>query len=395
MGARLAPSGAAAGRAVTMVTRRHPEKAAAVAAAAEEEERAGDAHAAARAVAVADAAVRSGVGRAGGEARGRPAYEGPGGQGRPRGAPSGPPPPEPPGLGPHPGLRAAGPAAAELQKRVQELERSLQFVQRQHADTLLGLHAEVERLRRANRDLHYQLIMNQKAQRKGMTSGSSFLKSNSVVVSTGCSASKVRHSLCCPKRQEAEESGEEEQDPSTREDTEALIATGIPMMSCQPQVKHIQGGMASLKLPPHMQKLSTLQQCEMVIRQLWNANHLQAQELQHLKSALEESTRQATDSLPVSHSKRALGEKKKLISVCSLQGPVAGQTFSSLRHQEGMQFPKVADKNSAKKCLILAPIPGAERAVLPALKQTLRNNFAERQKKLQALQSRRLHRTVL
>lgn len=45
--------------------------------------------------------------------------------------------------------------------------------------------------------------------------------------------------------------------------------------------------------------------------------------------------------------------------------------------------------------LILSPIPVSERAILPALKQTLKNNFAERQKRLQVVQNRRLHRSVL
>ncbi|XP_078010619.1 coiled-coil domain-containing protein 74B isoform X2 [Phascolarctos cinereus] len=286
------------------------------------------------------------------------------------------PQPQPTSPGPTLGLLGIGPAPVvmappaalpglartpELQKRVLDLEKSLQFVQQQHADTLLGLHAEVDRLRRDNR---------------GVASSSPyFLKSSSGVVSSGCSSSKVKHLFCCPKKHEVGESGEEKQGPSVKmekgparaEDTEASPSMLIPMMSCQPQLKHILGVTSSPKLPPHTRKLSTLQQCELVIRQLWNANHLQAQELQHLKSVLEDSTRQAAE------------------------GPSANRS----KHQEGMQFPKVAVKSAAKKCLILAPIPGAERAVLPALKQTLRNSFAERQKRMQAIQSRRLHRTVL
>lgn len=35
----------------------------------------------------------------------------------------------------------------------------------------------------------------------------------------------------------------------------------------------------SLSLPPHLRKPTTVQQCEVVIRQLWNANLLQAQEV--------------------------------------------------------------------------------------------------------------------
>lgn len=54
-----------------------------------------------------------------------------------------------------------------------------------------------------------------------------------------------------------------------------------------------------------------------------------------------------------------------------------------------------ADLPSVPTSLILSPSPMAERAILPALRQTLKSNFAERQKRLQVVQSRRLHRSVL
>ncbi|KAL0624659.1 Coiled-coil domain-containing protein 74B [Plecturocebus cupreus] len=53
------------------------------------------------------------------------------------------------------------------------------------------------------------------------------------------------------------------------------------------------------------------------------------------------------------------------------------------------------DSSSTHPSLLLSPMPIAERAILPALKQTLNNNFAERQKRLQAMQKRHLHRSVL
>ena len=40
-------------------------------------------------------------------------------------------------------------------------------------------------------------------------------------------------------------------------------------------------------------------------------------------------------------------------------------------------------------------MPVAERSILPALKQTLKSSFTERQKRLQAVKSRRLHRSAL
>ncbi|MBW00458.1 Coiled-coil domain-containing protein 74B, partial [Eschrichtius robustus] len=138
--------------------------------------------------------------------------------------------------------------------------------------------------------------------------------------------------------------------------------------------KQVPGAPPSMRLPPHLCKPATLQQCEVVIRQLWNANLLQAQELQHLKSLLEGSQRP-----------RAAPEEA---------GPGSPKDQEAL-HPGATQLPKVATKGVSKKCLILSQAPVAECAVLPALKQSLKSNFAERQRRLQAVQSRRLHYSVL
>lgn len=47
----------------------------------------------------------------------------------------------------------------------------------------------------------------------------------------------------------------------------------------QHKSKQVMGAPRLMNLPPHLRKLSSLQQCEVVIRQLWNANLLQAQEV--------------------------------------------------------------------------------------------------------------------
>lgn len=84
----------------------------------------------------------------------------------------------------------------------------------------------------------------------------------------------------------------------------------------QHKSKQVMGVPRLMNLPPHLRKPTSLQQCEVVIRQLWNANLLQAQEvrlgwwgaalaalqpwppcllpvlqLQHLKSLLERTQR--------------------------------------------------------------------------------------------------------
>nr|XP_012289656.1 coiled-coil domain-containing protein 74B-like [Aotus nancymaae] len=148
------------------------------------------------------------------------------------------------------------------------------------------------------------------------------------------------------------------------EKAEAACAGGS-----QHQGRQRMGVYPLMTLPPYLRKPTTFQQCEVLIRQLWNANLLQAQELQHLKSLLE-------------------GSQKPLVV------PEEAES-SSPRDQEAMQFPKVSTKSLPKKCLLLSPMPVAERAILPAVKQTVKNNFAERQKRLQAVQERRLHRSEL
>ncbi|KAM4827180.1 coiled-coil domain-containing protein 74B [Thomomys bottae] len=282
----------------------------------------------------------------------------------------------------------------EAQKRVLDLEKSLQFLQQQHSETLVKLHEEIEYLKRENKDLHYKLIMNQKPQKKGSTSSSSLQSNKSIsnLVSANSQA-KTRPQPGSSRKQESktdisQKTDLEEQPFSTamtqsskldkvpgvqgqaKDEDAAEISSSVATLagSSQHRGKQMAGAAASLSLPPHLRKPTTVQQCEVVIRQLWNANLLQAQELQHLKALLEGNQRS-----------KAVTE--------------AGS--SSLKDQEAMQFPKVSTKGISKKCLILSPMPVAERGILPALKQSLKSNFAERQKRLQVVQNRRLHRSVL
>ncbi|KAH0618321.1 hypothetical protein JD844_017411, partial [Phrynosoma platyrhinos] len=120
-------------------------------------------------------------------------------------------------------------------------------------------------------------------------------------------------------------------------------------------------------LPSCMRKPPTLEECEAVIRQLWNINHMQMQELMYLRSCLEDI-----------HRTRRIPEDYRL----------AGHIGNS----QTTRLPRM--KNAPKQCRMMTPLPAAERAVLPALKQTLGNAYAERQKRAQAVQQKRLHRTA-
>uniref|UniRef100_M3XX63 Coiled-coil domain containing 74B n=1 Tax=Mustela putorius furo TaxID=9669 RepID=M3XX63_MUSPF len=365
--------------------------------------------------------------------------------------------PRQPAVVQHSGQHGAQAGHSEAQKRVLDLEKSLQFLQQQHSETLVKLHEEIEYLKRENKDLHYKLIMSQKPKKDGPSrnrlspglgsaspelgralcehtgghrpqaphpwrgagteasgdtrmevaflpsptdpvpsptgsiSSSSFHSIKSVSNST---SGKARTQLSFSKRQDSKADVPQKMDLEEETPVAALFhnskldkapgmqgpakeeegETSSAVASSTAGNQHKGKQPPAMSLPPYLRKPTTIQQCEVIIRQLWNANLLQAQELQHLKALLEENQRP-----------KAAPEEP---------GPSSPKDQEAL-HPGAMQLPKVPTKGVPKKCLILSPMPMAERSILPALKQTLKSNFAERQKRLQVVQSRRLHRSVL
>ncbi|XP_043414072.1 coiled-coil domain-containing protein 74B-like isoform X4 [Prionailurus bengalensis] len=261
----------------------------------------------------------------------------------------------------------------EAQKRVVDLEKSLQFLQQQHSETLVKLHEEIEHLKRENKANSQGKARPRPSFSKKQDSKTDIPPKTDLEEKTPAAAlfhnskrdqapgvqgqAKLALGCCsaCSRDEEVETSS-----------AAAPWVAGSQHKGKQPPV---------MNLPLHLRKPTTLQQCEVVIRQLWNANLLQAQELQHLKALLEGNLRR-----PKAASEEA--------------GPSSPKDQEAL-HQGAMQLPKVPTKGIPKKCLILSPMPVAERPILPALKQTLKSNFAERQKRLQVVQRRRLHRSVL
>ncbi|XP_006712900.1 coiled-coil domain-containing protein 74B isoform X7 [Homo sapiens] len=289
------------------------------------------------------------------------------------------------------GVQSLRPQSPQLrqsdpQKRNLDLEKSLQFLQQQHSEMLAKLHEEIEHLKRENKDLRYKLIMNQTSQKKDSLSTSSFQSVKSISNSAN-SQGKARPQPGSFNKQDSKadvpQKADLEEEPllhnskldkvpgvqgqARKEKAEASNAGAACMGNSQHQGRQM-GAAAHppMILPLPLRKPTTLRQCEVLIRELWNTNLLQTQELQHLKSLLEGSQR--PQAVP--------------------------EEASFPRDQEATHFPKVSTKSLSKKCLLLSP-PVAERAILPALKQTPKNNFAERQKRLQAMQKRRLHRSVL
>ncbi|KAM7144845.1 coiled-coil domain-containing protein 74B-like isoform 1-T3 [Macrochelys suwanniensis] len=303
--------------------------------------------------------------------------------------------------GPQPHSQAVEVWNKDSHKLVMDLERSLKFLQQEHAETLMKLHEEIEYLKRENKELHYKLIMNQQLQVKGDLTPTFSDKFHSRQGSAAAAAAGSRYLL--PNRQQMDQpkkqklnteeqvvnviQGEleppctKEEKPReevlSREDREVSDKITSPVLSLPSQIKSGQAQVPPASsnpflvnvLPSHIRKPPTLEECENVIHQLWNINHMQAQELTYLKSYLEDI-----------HKNKRIPEDYLLAS--------------QIGNQEVSRLPKML-KGTSKKCLIITPLPAAERAVLPALKQTLGNSFAERQKRTQAIQRSRLRRTVL
>ncbi|XP_067406093.1 coiled-coil domain-containing protein 74B-like [Emydura macquarii macquarii] len=282
-------------------------------------------------------------------------------------------------------------------KLIMDLERSLKFLQQQHAETLMKLHEEIEYLKRENKDLHYKLIMNQSLQvkddnltpysaklhsrhhstvsRYSLTNRQQMDQSKNQKLSTEEQVVKVVQGEPEPPSPKAEKPLEEVLSRENREISDKITS---PVLSLPSQIRSGQAQVPPASsnpflvnvLPSHIRKPPTLEECEIVIHQLWNINHMQAQELMYLKSYLEDI-----------HKNKRIPEDYLLAS--------------QIGNQEVSRLPKMLLKDTSKKCLIVTPLPAAERAVLPALKQTLGNSFAERQKRTQAIQRSRLRRTVL
>ncbi|XP_048641069.1 coiled-coil domain-containing protein 74B isoform X2 [Marmota marmota marmota] len=294
---------------------------------------------------------------------------------------------------------------SEAQKRVLDLEKSLQFLQQQHSETLVKLHEEIEHLKREN---------------KGSMSTSSFQSNKSISNSTvsANSQSKARPQPSS-KRQESKADAPQKMDLEEEPFSAALFHSSkldrVPGVQgqakdedaensnsgatfvgvTQHKGRQVTGAAPLTSLPPHLRKPTTVQQCEVVIRQLWNANLLQAQEVRPGQGMAWHLYRpylvphHASLLFQLQHLKSLLEGNQRPKAAPEEAGP------GSIKDQEATQFPKVSTKGLSKKCLILSPMPASERGILPALKQSLKSNFAERQKRLQVVQSRRLHRSVL
>ncbi|KAI5614098.1 coiled-coil domain-containing protein 74B-like [Silurus asotus] len=202
--------------------------------------------------------------------------------------------------------------------RIASLEKDILFLQQTHKSTLEKLHEKIEHLKRANKELQYQLIMG--AQHPPPEP---------------CPNLNEKH---C---QSGIISSEEKLEARLHSAEHNLIVSLLPL--------RIRDGSSR---PP---RSPSLQECEATIRQLYNTNTLQSQELSRLKAVL-------TD---------VLNKKKVPPEVYNL----AKTHLSDItRHHPHVHV--------------------REKVILPAIRQNLSSNLTERQKRAQDIHKQRLRRPV-
>ncbi|XP_072355635.1 coiled-coil domain-containing protein 74B isoform X3 [Scyliorhinus torazame] len=266
--------------------------------------------------------------------------------------------------------------------RVITLENNLQFLQEQHSETLGKLHEEIELLKRANQDLHFKMIMNQrlspqgrKFPQKGNQRRAALqedrVKEQRTALKEPQKHSSARRKLSTETANRRSSGTEASQQPSS----------ALPVLTLQPDLDQTQMFVTSLTPlliqidPSGSPRAPTLQECAIIVRHLHNTSSLQSQELLRLKTSLKDllySNKWTPDAYLLAKAYLAdLSQERDIV-----------------------QLPKVPLKELPKK-LPETVLPTADRVILPALKQTVGNRATERQRRLQAVQKNRYRKVLL
>ncbi|XP_048115673.1 coiled-coil domain-containing protein 74B isoform X2 [Alosa alosa] len=274
-----------------------------------------------------------------------------------------------------------GPAFSDADMRVASLERDIQFLQQQHRHTLHQLHAEIDSLKSQNKELQFKLIMEPlKSYRK-------------VLMDAFSTGSSYRGQRPQPEGQRflPDRGIILEQDPSTPQEKTGVSGTenpaAVPSESAEGPKPSKQGSRSELmgglitSLQPLMIQCSpsqpprppTLQECEVLIRQLYNANSLQSQEILHIKAVLRD----------IIFSRKITPENYIITKAYLSSGDRAGDTA---------RFPNLPFRQLQKR-LPVSQASVAKRVILPALRQSQGTSVAERQRRAQAVRGH-LKRTV-
>ncbi|XP_015240114.1 PREDICTED: uncharacterized protein LOC107090964 [Cyprinodon variegatus] len=168
-----------------------------------------------------------------------------------------------------------GPRLGQVDPRMASLQRNIQFLQEQHKETLEKLHAEIEYLRKENNELKYKMIMeSHQTSRKG--------RMHSFQDATPKTQGRVAHT----EEEPLEKTSALLQDQALREcgdvplSVRQINGTGITRRITSLQPLRVRSNPSR---PPHP---PTLQECEIIIQQMFKSNNLQSQEIARLKALL-------------------------------------------------------------------------------------------------------------
>ncbi|XP_017569686.1 coiled-coil domain-containing protein 74A [Pygocentrus nattereri] len=253
------------------------------------------------------------------------------------------------------------------------LQRKIDFLQRQHRETLRELHSETERLRRQNQDLQFKLIMEppESCRKRSSHKGQNHWPESNTF-QKGIYFEQTVEDTHLPQ------DGNLGHQMKHGEDASETTTAGRPAL-----VSEAKGGLITslhpLRIhcnPSQPPRAPTLQECEVIIRQLYNANSLQSQDILRIKAVLKD----------IVFNKRITPENYILTKV---------YLADDQRTEEREMFPKLPFRGLSRG--VDRPVCQAntvDRMILPALKQSLGISFAERQRRTRAMQRSRLRRTV-
>ncbi|XP_035246880.1 coiled-coil domain-containing protein 74B [Anguilla anguilla] len=265
-------------------------------------------------------------------------------------------------------------APGAVDTRVASLERDIHFLQQQHKETLEKLHGELDGLKRENKELQYKLIMDPPHTYRKGSSGRDRHPHHRADPEPQAEVSQEQALCESPLSQEdAPRSSSEHSDAVPK----AADTTAPPGPNPDPPEEPRGGLITSLQplrihcSPSQPPRAPTLQECEVIIRQLYNANSLQSQEIMRVKAVLKD----------IVFSKRVSPET--YIMTKAYLADCTSQTEGNER------FPKLRLKPLPER-LEGSRLGLAERVILPPLKHGL----VERQKRPPAVHRGRLRRTV-
>ncbi|NP_001269322.1 coiled-coil domain-containing protein 74B [Danio rerio] len=257
-----------------------------------------------------------------------------------------------------------------MDTRVASLQRNIDFLQKQHSDTLEKLHGEIDYLKRENKELQYKLIMEPpNSSRKGSSCKihKRHTESNKFQKDRRNYLEQTLEDTCSSQITEIRESRSNSSGmPNKRSIEGSTEAKAGFITSLQPLMIQCS--------PSQAPRAPSLQECEIIIRQLYNANSLQSQEILRVKAVLKE----------IVFNKKITAENYILTKAYLADGK---------RAEDSEPLPQLS-LQTLPKGLPVSQASKAEKVILPALKQTLNNNIADRHRRTQAVQRRRQQRTI-